>query len=60
MNEISDKRKSQLRCLNCFTRFEPAEKATEVKCPKCEMEWRITWPANDSVKIRGPVWSTVK
>lgn len=54
------KRKTQLRCLNCFERFEPEENATEVTCPKCEMEWRVSWPSKNSVKIRGPVWETLE
>jgi len=60
MSESNVKRKSQLRCLNCFERFEPAENATEVTCPKCGMAWRVSWPSRNSVKIRGPVWEALE
>jgi predicted RNA-binding Zn-ribbon protein involved in translation (DUF1610 family) len=60
MSVNNAKRKSQLRCLNCFERFEPADGATEAVCPKCQMAWRLSWPSRDSVKIRGPVWKTVE
>ena len=60
MSENRDKRKSQLRCLNCFERFEPADNTTQITCPKCGMAWRLSWPARDSVKIRGPVWEALE
>lgn len=60
MAEQKEKRKLTLRCLNCFTRIEPEHGSTEMVCPKCGMGWRLSWPASDSVKIRGPMWDTVK
>ena len=51
------KRKGQVRCLNCFERFAPQDMQEQTKCPKCNIEWRLTWSSPTSVKIRGPVWS---
>jgi rRNA maturation endonuclease Nob1 len=55
-----DTRKRQVRCLNCFDRFAPPKGVDRMACPKCGIEWRLTWSSSDSVKIRGPVWSKVK
>jgi hypothetical protein len=49
-------RDGELRCLNCFTRFRPAPRSEQAMCPKCELEWRISWPYPNTAKIRGPVW----
>ena len=51
--------KGQVRCLNCFERFEPAYAEEKAKCPNCKMEWRLTWSSPTSVKVRGPVWQMV-
>lgn len=59
MSVDTAKRKTQLRCLNCFERFEPENNVTEVTCPKCGMAWRVSWPSRYSVKIRGPVWEAL-
>ena len=47
----------EVRCLKCFTRFRPNLGAETAACPKCGMDWRISWPAPKLAKIRGPVWS---
>jgi len=48
--------KRQIRCLNCLERFAPLVGASTTVCPKCKIEWRLTWLSNTSVKVRGPVW----
>lgn len=52
--------KERVRCLNCFERFAPPKGASQATCPKCQMEWRLTWSSPTSVKVRGPVWAKVK
>ena len=49
-------RDGEMRCLNCFTRFRPAPRAERAACPKCKIEWRISWADPKFSKIRGPVW----
>ncbi|RLA84726.1 MAG: hypothetical protein DRG40_05570 [Deltaproteobacteria bacterium] len=50
-------RDGEVRCLACFTRFRPLPIGTErATCPRCGMEWRISWPYPRTAKIRGPVW----
>ena len=44
------------RCLNCFARISPPPGAKTYKCPHCSFEWRVSWPASDLPRIRGPVW----
>ena len=51
-------RDGEVRCLNCFERFRPAARAERAECPKCKIEWRISWVNPRFAKIRGPVWST--
>ena len=51
-------RDGEVRCHACFTRFRPKPGATQAKCPKCEIEWRISWPYPKTAKVRGPVWQT--
>jgi hypothetical protein len=51
-------RDGEVRCLACFTRFRPKQGDEEAKCPKCEIEWRISWPYPKTAKIRGPVWES--
>lgn len=46
------------RCLNCFERIVPPEKAEVYKCPQCGFEWRVSWPSPTIPRIRGPVWET--
>lgn len=48
----------QVRCHNpsCMGRIEPPPGASQVKCPKCGMEWRIFWIKAGFPRIRGPVW----
>jgi len=53
-------RDEQIRCLNCLTRFEVKKQAGRAACPKCGMEWRISWHDDGMAKIRGPVWGKVK
>ncbi|MDY7037381.1 MAG: hypothetical protein SV375_14595 [Thermodesulfobacteriota bacterium] len=55
-----DKRKGQVRCLNCFERFAPSEGASQAICPQCRIEWRLVWSSPASVKIRGPVWDKMR
>jgi hypothetical protein len=45
-----------VRCLNCFERFRPPARAERATCPKCAVEWRISYPYPGNPKIRGPVW----
>ena len=55
-----ESRIGEVRCLNCFERFRPGLRAEKATCPKCKMEWRISWPYQNMAKIRGPVWEKVK
>ncbi|HUT77736.1 MAG TPA: hypothetical protein VM285_08630 [Polyangia bacterium] len=49
-------RDGEVRCLQCFARFRPGAGADRATCPKCAVEWRISWPYPKTAKIRGPVW----
>lgn len=49
-------RDGEVRCLHCFARFRPPPRAECAPCPKCEVEWRISWASPKFAKIRGPVW----
>ncbi len=51
-------RDGEVRCLTCFTRFRPKIGAERTKCPKCGIEWRLSWPYPKTAKVRGPVWET--
>lgn len=55
-----ESRKRQVRCLNCFQRFSPSKGVERTSCPHCGTQWRLTWSSEDSVKIRGPVWSALR
>ena len=48
----------QVRCHNpgCMQRLDPPPGASQVKCPRCGMEWRIAWVKSGFPRIRGPVW----
>ena len=60
MAKKKSNRDRQLRCLNCLERFEVKKGAEDAACPKCGMQWRISWHDDGMAKIRGPVWSKVK
>jgi predicted RNA-binding Zn-ribbon protein involved in translation (DUF1610 family) len=47
---------STFRCLNCFERNSPPPGAKTYQCPHCGYEWRVSWIAPDTPRIRGPVW----
>jgi rRNA maturation endonuclease Nob1 len=50
-------RDGEVRCQACFERFRPSPIGTErAQCPRCGIEWRISWPYPRTAKIRGPVW----
>ena len=51
-------RDGEVRFLACFTRFRPKLSAESAACPKCGIEWRISWPYPKTAKVRGPVWGT--
>ena len=53
-------REEQVRCLNCLERFKVKRGSDKEACPKCKMEWRISWHHDGMAKIRGPVWNKVK
>ncbi len=44
-------RDGEVRCLQCFARFRPELSADRAKCPKCGVEWRISWPYPKTAKI---------
>ncbi len=48
----------KFRCHNptCMGRLEPTAGAKQVKCPVCELEFRVAWLRPDFPRIRGPVW----
>jgi predicted RNA-binding Zn-ribbon protein involved in translation (DUF1610 family) len=48
----------RVRCHNpsCMARLDPEPGASQAKCPKCGMEWRIAWVKKGFPRIRGPVW----
>jgi hypothetical protein len=53
---MTGKRDGEVRCLACFARFWPKRGADRAACPKCGMEWRISWPFPRTAKVKGPVW----
>ena len=48
----------KIRCHNpgCMGRIQPEPGQKQVKCPKCGMEFRLSWIRPDFPRIRGPVW----
>ena len=48
----------KVRCHNpsCMDRLVPEPGADHVKCPTCNMEYRIFWVNSNLPRIRGPVW----
>ncbi len=52
----------QVRCHNpsCMGRLQPEPGATQVKCSKCGMEYRVAWVKSGFPRIRGPVWDVDK
>ena len=52
----TSQRDGKVRYLHCFERFWPKRGTDRETCPKCGMEWRISWPYPQTAKIRGPVW----
>ena len=48
----------KFRCHNpgCMERLQPETGQKHVKCPKCRMEFRVSWIRPDFPRIRGPVW----
>ncbi|MFH1422345.1 MAG: hypothetical protein ABIH42_06490 [Planctomycetota bacterium] len=60
MEKTKSGREGQVRCLNCLSRFSVPQGVDKIVCPKCKMEWRISWYGEEDAKIRGPVWDKVK
>lgn len=60
MNETKkgSERLGEVRCLNCFQRFEVPPRAEVATCPFCGREWRISWANPKLAKIRKPVWES--
>ena len=58
MTSSSKSREGEVRCLNCFARIRPQQRVEQASCPKCGIEWRISWPFPGMAKIRGPVWDS--
>ena len=52
----------KVRCHNpsCMGRLAPEPGQDRVKCPECEMEYRVAWIRPDFPRIRGPVWEVNK
>jgi predicted RNA-binding Zn-ribbon protein involved in translation (DUF1610 family) len=48
----------KFRCFNpsCMARITVEPGATTCKCPKCGLEYRVSWVRPDFPRIRGPVW----
>lgn len=48
----------KVRCHNpsCMDRLVPDPGSDHVKCPTCDMEYRIFWVNQNLPRIRGPVW----
>ncbi len=48
----------KFRCHNpsCMGRLQPSPGDKQVKCPECEMEFRVAWIRPDFPRVRGPVW----
>jgi rRNA maturation endonuclease Nob1 len=51
-------RDGEVRCMACFSRFRPQPGTQRTACPRCGMQWRISWPYPRTAKLRGPVWET--
>ncbi len=51
-------RDGEVRCMACSTRFRPELNVQQAPCPKCGIQWRISWPYPKTAKVRGPVWDT--
>ena len=49
----------KFRCHNpsCMGRMQPTPGQKRVKCPECDMEYRVAWVKPDFPRIRGPVWN---
>ncbi|NIM10653.1 MAG: hypothetical protein GTO45_01570 [Candidatus Aminicenantes bacterium] len=49
----------KFRCHNpsCMERLQPNPGEEHIKCPKCGMEFRVSWIRPDFPRIRGPVWN---
>ena len=52
----------KFRCHNpsCMGRLQPEKGQQQIKCPECEMEFRVAWIRPDFPRIRGPVWDVNK
>ena len=52
----------KFRCHNpsCMGRLQPEPGQDRVKCPECQMEFRVHWIRPDFPRIRGPVWEVNK
>ena len=52
----------KFRCHNpsCMGRLTPEPGQDRVKCPECQMEFRVAWIRPDFPRIRGPVWEVNK
>jgi DNA-directed RNA polymerase subunit RPC12/RpoP len=46
---------NEVRCLNCLNRFQVQLNTEQAECPKCNTQYRISWPKPDQPKIRGIV-----
>jgi predicted RNA-binding Zn-ribbon protein involved in translation (DUF1610 family) len=48
----------KFRCHNpsCMGRLQPEKGDTQIKCPSCGLEFRVSWIRPDFPRIRGPVW----
>ncbi len=48
----------KFRCHNpsCMGRLQPSPGEKHVRCPECNMEFRVSWIRPDFPRIRGPVW----
>ena len=48
----------KVRCHNpsCMGRLQPEAGAEQIKCPTCQMEYRLVWVNPTFPRIRGPVW----
>jgi hypothetical protein len=52
----------KFRCHNpsCMGRLTPEPGQDRVKCPECQMEFRVAWIRPEFPRIRGPVWEVNK
>lgn len=48
----------KFRCHNpsCMARITVPSGATHCKCPRCDLEFRVSWIRPGFPRIRGPVW----